>query len=67
MGWGESHEATKLSPGELWNQAHDEYPDDAPARGERYVALMREHGHIVDREPGDTSPLFACGYDPRRR
>lgn len=29
---------------------------------DRYLALMREHGLIVPREPGDTSPLLPCGW-----
>lgn len=55
----------ETSPSRLWFRAFDEFPDDKEARGRRYVELLREHGLIIDREPGDDSPLFACGYDPR--
>lgn len=52
------------APHELYQQAHSECRD----QGEDAIgALMRQHGHIIDRSPGDDSPLFACGYDPRRR
>ena len=44
----------------LWCQARDEHPDDQTARRRRYLALLREHGHIVKREPGDTGPLLPC-------
>lgn len=57
----------KPSPMVLWYQAHGEHPDDADARGRRYVELLREHGHVVMRDPADRSPLFPCGYDPRAR
>ena len=50
---------------ELWHRAADQFPNDNEARGRRYVELMREEGLIVPREPGDDSPLFLCGYDPR--
>ena len=55
-----------LSMNECWRQADAERPGDPDARGRRYIELMKLHGHIVPREPGDDSPLFACGYDPRR-
>ncbi len=54
-----------VTPSELWNEAKAEHPDDEELRGQRYAALMREHGLLIDREPGDDSPLFGCGYDPR--
>lgn len=53
-------------PHELWHQADMEHPRDAEARGRRYAELMREHGHLVEREEGDDSPLLECGWDPRR-
>ena len=54
------------APHELYQQAKAEHPDGPESDvAARYLGLMREHGHIVDREPGDDSPLFACGYDPR--
>ena len=46
----------KPSPADLWRQAGGE-------SGE-YLRLLREHGLLVPRESGDTSPLFACGYVP---
>jgi hypothetical protein len=54
------------SPFQLWQQAQNEGSTD-DERGRRYLELMVEHGHIIDREPGDDSPLFARGYDPRKR
>lgn len=51
------------SPAVLWYQAEAEHPDDPVARRERYLDLMREHGHVIKREPGDDSPLFSCGYE----
>lgn len=41
-----------MSPHLLWQQAHDEHPDDTEKRRERYIALMVEAGNIVQREPG---------------
>lgn len=52
------------SPAVLWYQAEQEHPDDLDTRRVRYLELMREHGHIIKREPGDNSPLFSCGYKP---
>ena len=40
-----------VAPSDLWQQAHDEHPDDADAANERYVALMREHRYLM--MPGD--------------
>jgi hypothetical protein len=54
------------TPFQLWQQAQDEGGSDE-VRGRRYIELMVSHGFIVDREPGDDSPLLACGYDPRER
>lgn len=53
------------TPAQLWKQADEENPRNASARGARYRDLMRQHGYLIDRQPGDDSPLFACGYDPR--
>lgn len=53
------------TPAALWARADREHPDDPDARRSRYLDLMRGAGHIVKREPGDDSPLFPCGYDPR--
>lgn len=51
--------AERPSPFELWQRASGDGPT--------YIQLLREHGHVIDREPGDTTPLFACGYDPHRQ
>ena len=51
-----------LTPRELWNQAHRETgggPDSVRCT-QRYLELMREHGYLVRREPGDDSPLLDC-------
>lgn len=53
-------------PAALWDVAAKAHPDNAEARRDHYLALMREHGHIVKREAGDDRPLFPCGYEPRR-
>lgn len=45
---------SKPSPYELWVEAN--------GNGERYRALMREHGHIVDVEP-----CIRCGHTFRHR
>lgn len=47
---------------ELWNLAAEDHPNDPAARQARYLDLMRQHGHVVTREPGDDRPLFSCGY-----
>ncbi len=57
------------TPAQLWKQAEQEAK---PALNrvwvrDRYLELMREHGYLIPREPGDDSPLFACGYDPSKR
>lgn len=55
------------APGELWEQATKEAIAAEGAgfsserRRRRYIELMREHGHVVDREPGDTTTLLPCG------
>lgn len=48
-----------------WEKAQKEFPDDQDRRGRRYVELLREQGHIVEREPGDDSPLLPCGWGSR--
>lgn len=63
-------------PYALWQQAHDEHPDDPEARRRRYAELMREAGHIVRRdviEPEETcqtledgTPL-TCDFKPGHR
>lgn len=34
----------------LWHQATLEHPVNAGRRADRYRELMREHGHLIDRE-----------------
>lgn len=61
---------SRPSPGALWMQAHTE-TRDLPSfqRGqkcrERYIELMREHGHIVPAKPGDRRDL-PCGWPSNR-
>jgi hypothetical protein len=47
----------KPSPFELWQQANGD--------ADEYRRLLREHGHLIDREPGDDSPLLPCGWTPK--
>lgn len=55
---------TRPLPHELWQQAHDEFPNDQAARRIRYIALMREHGHIVPTIDGKPRrKLFGCEGD----
>lgn len=50
-------------PSTLWFQAVDEHPNDGGARRERYIELMREHGHIVDADDPDAGPKnLPCGW-----
>lgn len=54
---------TDTSPSALWHQAGggtDSYDHD------KFMALMREHGHIVPKEPGDDGSL-PCGWPQRGR
>lgn len=60
------------SPGRLWNQA-DRESQDQPCYSEearvawrrlRYFKLMRDAGHIVTLEPGE-SPNLPCGWPHR--
>src|SRR5438046_2731118 len=53
------------SPGVLWQQAEAEHPDDIDAHRRRYRELMREHGHLVERKPGD-DPNLPCGWPGKR-
>lgn len=48
---------TTSSPYELWQQAEGD--------GEKYRALLREHGHLIDRKPCD-DPNLPCGWPGRR-
>lgn len=52
------------APSSLWQQAAREHPHDPDARRRRYVELLREHGHVVDRQPGDDGNL-PCGWPHR--
>lgn len=45
------------SPYELWRQAN--------GNGDGYRRLLREHGHLIDRQPGDDGNL-PCGWPGRR-
>jgi hypothetical protein len=54
-----------VSPHVLWRKASAEYPDDRTACRDRYIELMREHGHIVKAEPGQDRNL-PCGWPGRR-
>ena len=42
------------TPLQLWKQADGD--------AVKYRKLMREHGLILKREPGDDSPVLPCGY-----
>jgi hypothetical protein len=53
-------------PVNLYEQARQEFPDDKGARGKRYLELLREAGHVIERKPDDKSKLFECGFDPRK-
>jgi len=53
------------TPARLWAQANEEHPTDRDARRVRYAELLVKYGHVVPRRPGDTSPLFPCGHNPR--
>lgn len=49
------------SPAVLYAQAEDEHPNDPEKRRQRYLELMREHGHIVKAKPGEDRNL-PCGW-----
>jgi hypothetical protein len=55
----------RYKPHQLHAMAAAKYPDEKEQAGRHYIDLMKQAGFIVPREEGDTSPLFACGYDPR--
>ncbi len=57
-------EADVPTPFELWTRAREEHPTDDDARRERYMELMREHGLVVKREPGD-DPNLPCAWPER--
>lgn len=49
---------TSPSPYELWEQSgHD---------GEKYRALMREHGLLIPLAPGEKAEPLPCGWPARR-
>lgn len=62
--WPRVRAVSRSAPGVLWMQAHEEHPTDTAARRERYRELLREHGHLVDRKPGD-DPNLPCGWPHR--
>lgn len=57
-------EGTPPAPHKLWEQANHEHQGDPEARRLRYVDLMREHGYLVEREPGGERRWLGC--EPRR-
>lgn len=58
--------AEYISPGRLYLQATDEFPDDPEAKKRRFKELLIEHGLLVKREPGDAGgTTLPCGYDLR--
>lgn len=53
------------TPHALWHQAQRETGGGELAR-ERYLQLMREHGHLIARGPGDPPAReFPCGWGDR--
>jgi hypothetical protein len=50
------------SPIELHRQAENEKASEGlPAIRHRYLELMREHGYLVPKKPGD-DPNLPCGW-----
>lgn len=47
-------------PAELHAQAEQEHPHDREAMQARYRELLVQHGHLVERGPGDDGSL-PCG------
>lgn len=48
---------------QCWARAHDEHPADPVARKTRYVALLKEHGHVIARPVGEGyTPGLPCGF-----
>lgn len=60
-------------PHELWQMAHNEHPDDPAERRVRYMELMIEAGHVIEKKPGPQPPPPAdtlsgwAGDPPRAR
>lgn len=52
---------TKPLPHVLWKQSCDEWGVGTGQQRVRYRELLREHGHLVDKQPGDDDSL-ACGW-----
>jgi hypothetical protein len=48
-------------PHDLWAQADSEHPGDVEARRERYLALMREHEHLIPVDPDKPCGRPKCG------
>lgn len=64
MSVGGNRMSDRPRPDQLWQQAHDEFPNDDAGRRIRYIALMREHGHIVPTiDGGPRKKLFDCEGD----
>lgn len=54
------------TPMTLYRRAEREHPTDTIARRGRYLALLREHGHLIHRLPDDPpGPGLPCGYNPK--
>lgn len=51
---------------ELHSQAYMEHPRHASAALARYRELLIEHGHLIDRNPGDDGNELPCGWKPKR-
>jgi hypothetical protein len=58
--------AERTDPAGLWARAQIEHPHDGEARRSRYLELMREHCHLVERQPGDDGNL-PCGWPGQPR
>lgn len=46
----------------LWQQSCDEHGQGTDAQKQRYADLLREHGHIVPRQPDDPPNTLPCGW-----
>jgi hypothetical protein len=70
----DDEDAVRPTPHQLWQQACDEhawsqtqdgYQKTTDAITARYIELMREHGHLIPRKPGEPPHLLACGWPHR--
>lgn len=53
----------RTQPFQLWQQAKSEFPNDETARRIRYIALMREYGHIVPTLDGKPRTTDIFGHE----